>query len=122
MIGAGIYPGDLVIVDRYIEAEPGPIVIAAMSWLPRPNVLLEMVARWCSSPRVRVPRPAIYLRRGTSGMECRDYSVCSHEKPERVFALIDCSSFWGSVRGVSARPPWKSGRRNRNHDLRGSRY
>lgn len=25
MIGAGIYPGDLVILDRSIEAEPGHI-------------------------------------------------------------------------------------------------
>lgn len=31
MIGAGNYPGDLVIVDRSIEAEPGHIVIGSIS-------------------------------------------------------------------------------------------
>ena len=27
MLGAGIFPGDLIVVDRSIEAEPGHIVI-----------------------------------------------------------------------------------------------
>ena len=34
MIGAGIFPGDLAIVDRSIEAESGHIVIAAVDCEP----------------------------------------------------------------------------------------
>lgn len=34
MIGAGIFPGDLVVIDRSIEDEPGHIVIAAVNCEP----------------------------------------------------------------------------------------
>jgi DNA polymerase V len=34
MIGAGIFPGDLAVVDRSIEPEPGHIVIAAVDYEP----------------------------------------------------------------------------------------
>jgi DNA polymerase V len=34
MIGAGIFPGDLAVVGRSIEAEPGHIVIAAIDCEP----------------------------------------------------------------------------------------
>lgn len=34
MIGAGIFPGDLVIVDRSREAVPGEIVVAALNGEP----------------------------------------------------------------------------------------
>lgn len=34
MIGAGIFPGDLAVVDRSMTAEPGHIVIAAIDYEP----------------------------------------------------------------------------------------
>jgi DNA polymerase V len=53
MIGAGIYPGDLVLVDRSISPEPGHIVIAAVNCEP----LCKRLAREGSQVVLRSENP-----------------------------------------------------------------
>jgi DNA polymerase V len=81
MIGAGIFPGDLVIVDRSIEAEPGHIVIAAVNCEP----LCKRLARDGSQVVLKSENPRYPSRYLLEGDELQiwgvvTYSVRSHDK------------------------------------------
>ncbi|MDI9776675.1 LexA family protein [Pseudomonas guariconensis] len=81
MIGAGIYPGDLVIVDRSIEAEPGHIVIAAVNCEP----LCKRLARDGSQVVLKSENPRYPSRYLMEGEELQvwgvvTFSVRSHDK------------------------------------------
>lgn len=54
MIGAGIYDGDLMVVDRSREAEPGDIVIAAVNGEP----VVKRLAKECGQLVLRAENPA----------------------------------------------------------------
>lgn len=81
MIGAGIFPGDLVIVDRSIEAEPGHIVIAAVNCEP----LCKRLARDGSQVVLKSENSRYPSRYLLEGEELQvwgvvTYSVRSHDK------------------------------------------
>lgn len=81
MIGAGIFPGDLVIVNRSIEAEPGHIVIAAVNCEP----LCKRLARDGSQVVLKSENPRYPSRYLLEGDELQvwgvvTYSVRSHDK------------------------------------------
>lgn len=81
MIGAGIYPGDLVLVDRSIPPEPGHIVIAAVNCEP----LCKRLAREGSQVVLRSENPRYPSRYLLEGEELEiwgvvTYSVRSHAK------------------------------------------
>lgn len=46
MLGAGIHPGDLLVVDRSLEPEPGRIVIAALDGELLVKQLCEREGQW----------------------------------------------------------------------------
>lgn len=81
MTGAGIYPGDLVLVDRSISPEPGHIVIAAVNCEP----LCKRLAREGSQVVLRSENPRYPSRYLLEGEELEiwgvvTYSVRSHAK------------------------------------------
>ncbi|VVO40325.1 Protein UmuD [Pseudomonas fluorescens] len=81
MIGAGIFPGDLAIVDRSIEAESGHIVIAAVDCEP----VCKRLVKECGQIILKSENskyPSRYMMDGEEllvwGVVI--YSVRSHEK------------------------------------------
>ncbi|WP_434120352.1 LexA family protein [Pseudomonas fortuita] len=81
MIGAGIYPGDLVLVDRSVPPEPGHIVIAAANCEP----LCKRLACEGSQVVLRSENPRYPSRYLLEGEELEiwgvvTYSVRSHAK------------------------------------------
>lgn len=79
--GFPIYPGDLVIVDRSIEAEPGHIVIAAVNCEP----LCKRLARDGSQVVLKSENARYPSRYLLEGEELQvwgvvTYSVRSHDK------------------------------------------
>lgn len=81
MIGTGIYPGDLVLVDRSVPPEPGHIVIAAVNCEP----LCKRLAREGSQVVLRSENPRYPYRYLLEGEELEiwgvvTYSVRSHAK------------------------------------------
>lgn len=81
MIGTGIYPGDLVIVERSIEAEPGHIVIAAVNCEP----LCKRLARDGNQVVLKPENPRYPSRYLLEGEEFQiwdvvTYGVRSHAK------------------------------------------
>lgn len=63
MIRAGIHDGDLMVVDRSREAEPGDIVIAAVNGEPTVKRLAKDGSQWCCAPRSSV-RAQVHPGRG----------------------------------------------------------
>ena len=81
MTGAGIYSGDLVLVDRSVPPAPGHIVIAAVNCEP----LCKRLARECSQVVLKSENPRYPSRYLLEGEELEiwgvvTYSVRSHAK------------------------------------------
>ncbi|MEX5669117.1 S24 family peptidase, partial [Pseudomonas neuropathica] len=81
MIGAGIFPGDLAIVDRSQEAESGHIVIAAVDCEP----VGKRLVMECGQIILKSENPKYPSRDMMDGEELLVwgvvmYSVRSHEK------------------------------------------
>lgn len=81
MIGAGIYPGDLAVVDRSMTAEPGHIVIAAIDYEP----ICKRLGRDGNQVVLRSENPKYPSRYILDGEELQvwgvvTFSVRAHEK------------------------------------------
>ncbi|VVO98809.1 Protein UmuD [Pseudomonas fluorescens] len=81
MIGAGIFPGDLAVVDRSMEAESGHIVIAAVDAEP----VCKRLVKECGQIILKSENPKYPSRYMMDGEELLVwgvvmYSVRSHEK------------------------------------------
>lgn len=98
MIGAGIYPGDLVLVDRSIPPEPGHIVIAAVNCEP----LCKRLAREGSQVAVAVGESALGIagdslslsenaKSGGSGI-CRAIGLLLTQGNSRQQKVLDTAS------------------------------
>lgn len=81
MIGAGIFPGDLAVVDRSMEVESGHIVIAAVDCEP----VCKRLVKECGQIILKSENPKYPSRYMMDGEELLVwgvvmYSVRSHEK------------------------------------------
>lgn len=81
MTGVGIFPGDLAIVDRSLEAEPGHIVIAAVDSEP----VCKRLAKEYGQVILKSENPRYPSRYLMEGEELQiwgvvTFSVRSHEK------------------------------------------
>jgi DNA polymerase V len=68
MVGAGVFPGDLLVVDRSINPQPGDIVIAAVDGELTVKILARASANW-SLQSASPDYPAIELHEG------REFSI-----------------------------------------------
>jgi DNA polymerase V len=71
MLGAGIHPGDLIVVDRSIEAEDGHVVVAEVD-----GELTVKRLRWLADlPELHPENPAYPVIRFKEGQELRIWGV-----------------------------------------------
>jgi hypothetical protein len=90
-----------VVVDRSLYAEQGDVVIAALNTEPvckRLQTRGNEVILKSENPKY----PARFVMEGDVLVVwgVLKYSVRDHDKPEPVFALIDCNSFYASCERV----------------------
>ena len=101
MLGAGIHPNDILVVDRSIEPVPGKIVICALNGeltvkrLERDNEQWQLKAENPDYPDIVIHEE---LETGDLG---RGYQSFIHSRVmQPLIALVDCNNFYVSCERV----------------------
>lgn len=97
MRAVGIFDGDLVVVDRAIEAKPGLIVIAALNNGPLSRRFAKMGSSSSFAPKTLPSRPDMFLK----AMSCLSgewfstaSAVTPMQEPKPCFALSTLLGTW----------------------------
>lgn len=71
MLGAGIHPGDLIVVDRSIEAQDGNVVVAEVDG----GLTIKRLRLGAGNPELHPDNPAYPVIRFKEGQELRIWGV-----------------------------------------------